>query len=515
MRLARLSCAGAVALILLSTGGCRRESRRDRAGTTTLTILYPGDEHAFSLLWDEDAKFLVFLPLVTRNAQGELEGRLARSWEHSPDYRTWTVHLRSDIRWHDGMPVTANDIKFTLEFLSRPEVLQLSPGAVSVTVLDDTTYTLTLHRGTDGSPLDDDWTVYYPKHLLERLDPAKWREWEFWVHPVGDGPYRYVRHVPRTMIELEANPDYYRGRPRIERVVLRFGDPQVTELLSGNVDAIPEFNEIDLLKLAGDPRFEAYQGFRLFFARALVWNTRRPALRDVKVRRALTLAIDRRELDRALSLPAATPVFDVIFSEGQLRRGEVPPALPHDTAEARRLLAEAGWGEVGEGGVGRRGGEPLRFAVLVSPLQGMDRAAVLIQAQLRAVGVQVDVQTLQLDALVGKVKAGEFDAVLVTMPIDGRLWSWGAFFGPSSPSGYNNPRVVALLERARAAMDPDEVDRAYRELAPIFQAELPVTFLAPAVRTTVANRRLRGLSSPYRASPVWHMDELWLERSVP
>jgi len=475
---------------------------------SSVTIDSGGDERALGLLSDDDAKFLVFLPLVTRNAQGEIEGVLARSWEHSPDYRSWTIHLRSDVHWQDGVPVTAHDIKFTLELLSHPDVLWMSPGAVSVTVLDDTTYTLTLHRGTEGSPLDEG-TVYYPRHLLERLDPAKLAQWEFWIHPVGNGPYRYVRHVVKTMLELEANPDYYRGRPRIERVVLRFLRAGVTDLLSGDVDVHADFNPADLPGIAGDPRFEVYHRFALGWVRAVVWNTRRPALHDPKVRRALTLALDRRELDRALNSPATTPIFDVICSERQLRRGEVPPPLPHDPTTARQLLAEAGWAEVGEDGIRRRGGEALRFVVRVSTLQGMDRTAVIMQAQLRAVGVQMDIQTLDLGAVARRVGAGGFDAELRPMPIHG--WDGKAFFGPGAYGGYVNPRAAALLARARAAVNPDEVDQAYRELAPILQTDLPVTFLAPMVFTTVAHRRLRGLSSPYRADPVWHMDELWLE----
>ena len=162
MRTAKVACLGRLILAaLVAALGCGRLA--DKA--STLTILDDGDEHVLGLPWDVPDKFLVFLPLVSRNARGELEGRLARSWEHSPDYHTWTIHLRSDVRWHDGTPVTAHDIAFTLQFMSRPEVLRLSPGAVSVTVLDDTTYTLTLRRGTAGSPFDS-WTVYYPKHLL-------------------------------------------------------------------------------------------------------------------------------------------------------------------------------------------------------------------------------------------------------------------------------------------------------------------------------------------------------------
>ena len=91
----------------------------------------------------------------------------------------------------------------------HPNVLATAPGAVSVTVLNDSTYRITLHKEAIGSPLDD-WTVYYPKHLLEKLDPTEFYQWDFWTRPVGNGPYRYLRRLAKTMMEFEANPDYYR-----------------------------------------------------------------------------------------------------------------------------------------------------------------------------------------------------------------------------------------------------------------------------------------------------------------
>ncbi|MHC4489773.1 MAG: ABC transporter substrate-binding protein, partial [Planctomycetota bacterium] len=106
------------------------------------------------------------------------------------------------------------------------------------------------------------WDVYYPKHLLENLDPKEFTSWKFWTEPVGNGPYRYVRHVPRTMIELEANPDYYRGKPKIERLVLKFGGYPLTELMSGNVDCI-DISSLEAIKLADDPRFRVYQAYPL------------------------------------------------------------------------------------------------------------------------------------------------------------------------------------------------------------------------------------------------------------
>ena len=114
--------------------------------------------------------FMVFLPFAKDDENGELEGRLATSWEHSEDYRTWTIHLRTDVTWHDGVPVTAHDVKFTLDLLGRPDAPagQINPEVESAVVLDDTTIVITYKRNKASL---DSWTCYYPKHLLEDLEP--------------------------------------------------------------------------------------------------------------------------------------------------------------------------------------------------------------------------------------------------------------------------------------------------------------------------------------------------------
>lgn len=122
-------------------------------------------------------EFLVFLPLATRNAEGHLEGRLARSWEHTPDHRTWTYHLRTGVRWQDGVPVTAADVEFTMDLMKDPAVAWADSDAYDVRVPDDTTLSIA-YRKPASVELPDTWTVYYPRHLLERLGRSQFEEWE-------------------------------------------------------------------------------------------------------------------------------------------------------------------------------------------------------------------------------------------------------------------------------------------------------------------------------------------------
>ena len=489
-----------------------RGSDRQHQNLGTLTVLYPVDERSWAFY--VPSQFLVFLPLAERGRDGRLHGWLARSWEHSADWRSWTVHLRSDVRWHDGRQVTADDAKFSLELLANPEIGAEAPNAYSVRVLDDTTFVVTFRQQPS-----EYWMYYnpvYPKHLLGKLDPARYYEWDFWTNPIGNGPYRYVRHLPKTMIEFEANPDYVRGKPKIERLVLKFGEPVVTELLSGNVDAIPWIQEADLLKLRGDERFRAYSGVKPDHIRAVIWNHRNPLFSDRGTRRALTLAIDRRALLQTINLPNAVPTFDVLFTHEQFYRGEFPAGLPSDCQRANALLDSAGWRDSDGDGVRDRNGRAFRFTAIVQPDQSFARAAVFIQAQLRAIGVNMEITTLDARVASERVGNGTFDAAVWI--VNNRTAGDGGhrdYFGSNSRIGYHNARAAELLESAARVFDPAEADSLYRELMPIFQEDLPVTFLYPLVRTTVAHRRVHGLASPDRDDPLWYAAELSLTESLP
>ena len=490
--------------LALAAVGCGRGGERASFRGSTVTILYQGDERVVG--WH--GRFVMFLPLVSFNENGELEGRLAERWEHSPDYREWTLHLRTDVRWHDGVPFTAHDIKFSMElheYYYPPALFE------AITVLDDSTLTIRYTRPSDAL---DWWAVIHPKHLLEDLDPEEYWDWEFWKHPGGNGPSRYVRHLPNTMIELEANPDYYRGKPRIERVVLKFGgSAPLPELLSGNVDVITYVNRADIPDLAADPRFRVYDHLYAFdWLDVIFWNHRHHLFREPSVRRALTLAVNRREFRQVVNLPADPAIFDVLFTRRQYREGELPEPLPYDPEAAKRLLREAGWRDEDGDGVRERGGEQFRFETIVRAGDELEHAAVYVQSQLGRVGIHMELKVLDVSVVSERLRSGDFQATIHRLGNqasgdNGHL----AWFGEDSRIGWNNPRVAELLDAAKIAIDPDEEDRIYRELMPIFQAELPVTFLEAQVETFVAHRRLRGLSSPFWANPLQNMDYLWLE----
>lgn len=154
-------------------------------------------------------------------------------------------------------------------------------------------------------------------------------------------------------------------------------------------------------------------------------------------------------------------------------------------------------------------GKPFRFAALVSSRPGWSEIAVYVQEQLRRVGVLMDIRTLDPGSVWGALTTGKFEAALnFTVWDPSALQRW---FGENSSIGYHNAAVATLLRRLQLAMDPAEEDRIRWELAQIFRAEVPATFLFPRVNTVFAHRRIRGLSTPWRADPIRFMGDLWLE----
>jgi len=242
---------------------------------------------------------------------------------------------------------------------------------------------------------------------------------------------------------------------------------------------------------------------------AVYWNHRSPALRDPQVRRALMRAVDRQQLRSVLGFPEDTPILDGPVSLRQLARGEISEPVRYDPAEAERLLTGAGWVDNDGDGVRERAGQTLRFTALISDQPAHQEIGVLVQAMLRRVGVQMELQPLGGSVVFQRVEAGEFEAAIV---YTGTPANWlQHYFGSGSRLGYRNPKVGVLVDRLESTADPDIHDEIFGELTDIFRVEAPALFLFPNVQFVVATRRVQGLASPWRALPTLHMDALRLE----
>lgn len=518
-KVCRNSTALLVALVCL--WGCQPD-RADRSlpvenGVTTVRVLYAGaNEDIFSPTWDDTPKFLIFEPLVTYSASScsAIVGGLAARWERSPDSKTWTIELRPDVRWHDGTPVTSADVAFTVALLNHPDVLFYGAGTVdSIEVIDPLKFRVHLKKPGDW-PLDG-WPVVYPEHLLKNLDPAEFYDWDFWKQPVGNGPFRYLRHVADTMVELEANSDYYLGRPSLDRVRILFkvgGQNQtgLIELLAGNVDIVSRLSPIQASTLDEEPGLNAYYVYQSSSV-WLLWNFTDSRFSDLRVRQALAHATDRAEMQKVLGFPDGVPITDGIFFMCDRQNIQVPAPYSYDPEYALELLAAAGWQDSDGDGLLDRDGEPFTFTLLLHRDSMM--AAVFVQDQLRHIGIDMQLQTLDWSVVVTRFKAGDFESIIV--PIVGPQHT---VVTKASPLG---PLDSELARAVEAAMTEPELKRKlqlWETTGEQYKNLAPALFLHAKMTVLVADDRIKGIGEAggYTRRMSWRyafggLEGLWIE----
>lgn len=487
---------------------CKKQSAVHDSSKESLTILYIGDERIFHQdYWGMPAAFWMFLPLITEvgDENNEIKPVLAESWTHSDDYRTWTVTLRNDVYWHDGTKMTANDIKFSFDL--RKEVLGSNNG-YTCEIIDDYTFKLINRKPISSLP---NWTVYYPKHLLEDLDTSSFYDWDFWKNPIGNGPYKYVRHVPKTMVEVEANPNYFGKQPAIKKAILKFSStPSLPELISGNVDVITYAPRDFLFKINNQEKYTSYYWWWHNQIETIFWNHTNVLFKNAKVRMALTMAINRVELASVLDYPSDVPISDVIYSGRQKYVSDFPQPIPYDPQRAIQLLNESGWTDSNGDGVLDKDGRDFKFSLMAGEANKL--MTTYIQDNLGKIGVLMEIQTVEQIISRKMMEEDEFDAVLAKLyHSENELQIAKDFFGEHSILGYNNTRLKALIDSIEATGDAHEIDSFYKETHLIFQEDFPVTFILPSIETHIVTKNIKGLKNLYKADPVWFLESLWIE----
>jgi peptide/nickel transport system substrate-binding protein len=404
------------------------------------------------------------------------EPDLATSWEVQGD--SLILRIRPDVFWHDGQPVTAHDVAFTIERQRDPAVAsprQADVAAVeSVTVVDSVTLVLQMSRTGAYSVNALLEVVPAPRHLLEGVDPAGMRMDPFSRNPVGNGFFRFGRWDPGQQLILEVNPDMPEGRAALDRVVIRVVpdlSAALTELMAG---------QGDMLKIPPEHvrTVESARGVALHQSPRvrpawIAWNTDRPPFDDPRIRRAVLMAVDRDQLVRGL-------FGDV----GEVAESPIPPALwehtpgvrpvPYDPEGAQRLLEEAGWRDTDGDGIRDRQGARLRVEVdYISADQTRQDVLVAMQSMLRRVGIDLVPRAYERTAWVERLRSREFQ---------GSSWGWGWGPGVAGPNaemvfhsrsippngpnfaGFANPRVDQLIDTILVTRDTTQLRQLWGEL---------------------------------------------------
>lgn len=445
-------------------------------------------------------KHVLFLTLAAYDSAMRPVPRLA-TWRWSEERTVLTFTLRDDVAWHDGTPTTAADVVWTLEraldpATAYPRARDLA-GVAQVVGVDSLTVAIRFVRTQPIFPdVLTDLAILPQRHFA---GGGNLRAQPFNAHPVGNGPFEFVEYRPNqrwVFRRAEGFPTAL-GRPRIERFVVVVVDEAATKLAaltSGELD-FAGINPAHASFVRRDPRLRVVD-YPVQFTNALLWNLRREPFDDRRMRRALTLA-----LDRSLLVDAFVYGFGVL-ADGPVSPDhpwfEEPERVPYDVEEARRLLDEMGWMRRG-GEIRSRDGRPLSFTLLT--VGSADNALEqMIQAQLREVGVDVRIRQLELATFLSVAQGADrdFDALVTLIPGDLSLGHVAALFGSDDPgplayAGYRNAAFDAAVRQAGRAESAAGLEAAWRAAQRILARDLPVTWLYHARGVQGVNRRVRGL----------------------
>ncbi len=472
----------------------------------------------------------LFLPLVDERPDYKtIVPRLAESWEFSADRRSLTFHLRDDVVWSDGTPVTAEDVEFTYRAWTDPDIAWEDAFALEavtgVAVIDRHTVRFDFSQPYSTQLLDvAAGAVVLPKHAWGELPFAEWRANADWFreHMVVDGPFALESWTPQQEVVLKRNPRYYEaGLPYLDRLVIRVVPnqaSQLTQLLGGQLDVVIQLNPDDVARVeqAGGARVIDYwtRGYI-----AVGWNNRRPPFDDARVRRALTQGIDRQTLVDSIWGPYARVIASPVPPDTWAWNRETEP-LPYDPDRARALLEEAGWRDRDGDGVREKDGERFAFTLITnSGNRQREDALVLIQEQLRRVGVEVTPQAIEFNTMIEKAMGGDYDAVVSGWAIPTTFDFRYAFASEEIETGnnfvgYSNPEVDRLLAEIRAAPDLQSAKPLLDRLQLTVQRDQAYTFLWQSQRLVGVRDRLHGVSPNY-LSTLYEARHWWVDDARP
>lgn len=509
-----------VSLILIACAEAARDGASGEAGGT-IVIPTPGFGSPIFPLYAQDpmgrlASDAMFDRLAEVGSDLSTAGdrgftpRLARSWAWAADSMSIAFSIDPRARWHDGRPVTAHDIRFSLSLYKNPKAGAVQQSLLadidSVSVRDSLTAVVWYNRRSPEQFYSFTYNVFpVPEHVLKDIAPEGLMTSPAVATPVGNGRFRIGRVEPGVRTELVSDTANYRGRAKLDRVIITtVADPGValTQLMSGSADfveivppsALAQVDSAPTLKLVPYPALQhVYLGFNFRDSRGGAGP--HPLFGDARVRRAIAMALDRQAM-----------LQNVYGGRGVLGTGPSARALgdttialpPFDRARAAALLDSAGW-VAGANGIRAKNGRPLTFRLAV-PTSSATRLqyAVLIQEQLRAIGVRVDLDQMDFNAFMDRSIRGLYDACLQGRASDPGLsdinQSWTTAAAP--PAGqnwvrYSNPAVNALADSLTKAADPERARQLKRRAFQIITDDVPGVWLYDVLTIAGAHNRLR------------------------
>lgn len=450
------------------------------------------------------------------------EPMLATEWSVSDDGLAWTFKLREDVRWHDGQPFTAEDVKFSMDAVLDPQwrsTVGTNLRPVEKTeVVDAHTVRFTMSQPFPAFPvyLANRFQVA-PKHLLEGQDLVHFNEFNK-RNPIGTGAFKMERYIPGDHISLVANEDFFLGRPHLDRIIFKIlpdENTQIAQLRSGEIDVV-QFEAFNLPAIGGTRGVEVLADYKSRWW-ALHLNHNFPLFQDKRVRQAIAYAINREELVasviRSMGQPAASPIIPQIEWAHNF---DVEP-YPYDPQRALALLEEAGWKPRARDGVLEKDGQTLSF--VLQSIRGnptSELTTTILHQQFKELGMDVSIQAYEFATFITDVRdtrtgPNMSQAYVVWMTPEPEPDGIYAYFHSSNAetgsnfNAYRNAEVDELLDLGRTTIDQDQRQAYYHRIQEILHDEVARAILFYPQDLFAVRQGLTGISvaEPYRYIEEW------------
>lgn len=426
---------------------------------------------------------------------------LAESLEITDGGLTLTFKLRKNVRWHDGAPFTARDAMFTYQLMIDPNTptayAESFNQVQSAQVVDDYTFKVTYERPLARALVSWAFDIM-PAHLLEgkKLDGNPLAR-----KPVGTGPYKLSKWESGQRLTLEANDDYFEGRPHIDKRIIKIIpdlNTQMLELMSGGIDTMGLTPDQYEENVANNKFTAEYDLFRYpnFAYTYLGFNFKDPRFADPKVRQAIAYAIDKGELIDGVLLGLGSPANGPFKPDMWAYNKNVKP-YPYDPAKAKQLLAEAGWADTDGDGLLDKEGQAFEFSLMTNQGNKMrEQTGLIIQARLATIGIKVNLRIVEWAAFLKEyLDKQNFEAIIMgwTIPIEPDLFDvWHSSKtepGELNFISYKNEEVDKLIDQSRFTLDQAIRKKAYDRIQEIFYQDVPYVFLyVPDALPAYSNR---------------------------
>ncbi len=441
---------------------------------------------------DRDLSSLVYSSLLKHNEDGKLVPDLAKSYEISSDGLNYTVYLKEDVAWHDGHKLTADDVVFTIETAQNSDYaspLRVNWQGVTVQKVNDSTLIFKLNN--KYAQFLNNFTIgILPKHIWSNIQPANFALSEYNLKPVGSGPYVFEKLQKNDLgqmqsYQLSSNTNYYDGRPFIDTITIKFYDSEAAMIDAYNRNEIQNLGNISpqgLKKLKFKQRLnikeiELPRYFGVFFN-----QSENPVLADKNVRLALNHATDKKAIIDKVIDGKGEEIYSPLI-ENVLNVSQDIPKFKFDLEQAKNILKAAGWTQVDEKGILKKGNTRLTVHITTSALPELTQIANLLKEQWAKAGIEVIVDSLSTPQLQQAIKDRDYEALLFGEILDldpdpFSLWdsSQKQKLGLNLAL-YDNKTADSLLQDARQSLNPLDRAKKYDDFQKIVINDVPAVFL--------------------------------------